>query len=95
MVLAVLLPLAWLCLAIPSLWDWLFGTWTAYSQGHELLLLSVAAWLMWRQRRALGCDAPARLGPLFWLGWGLGIGVGAYLLAAAEMARYLDLGGTK
>lgn len=73
MVLAVLLPLAWLSLAIPSLWDWLFGTWTAYSQGHELLLLSVAAWLMWRQRRAPGCEAPARLGPLFWLGWGLGL----------------------
>ena len=26
MSLTVLLPLAWLSLALPSLWDWLFGT---------------------------------------------------------------------
>jgi len=67
--LSVLLPLAWLSLAIPSLWDWLFGTWTAYSQGHELLLLGVAAWLVWRQRDATSAGRPVRLGAIFWLGW--------------------------
>jgi len=65
----VLLPLAWLSLAIPSLWDWLFGTWTAYSQGHELLLLSVAGWLVWRQRDATSAGRPVRLGATFWLAW--------------------------
>lgn len=69
MSLSVLLPLAWLSLAIPSLWDWLFGTWTAYSQGHELLLLSVAGWLVWRQRDATSAGRPVRLGATFWLAW--------------------------
>lgn len=69
MSLSALLPLAWLSLAIPSLWDWLFGTWTAYSQGHELLLLGVAAWLVWRQRDATSAGRPERLGAIFWLAW--------------------------
>lgn len=69
MSLSALLPLAWLSLAIPSLWDWLFGTWTAYSQGHELLLLSVAGWLVWRQRDATSAGRPERLGAIFWLAW--------------------------
>ncbi len=41
----------WASLALPSLWDFLFGAWKSYSQGHELLLLSVAAWLFTRQIR--------------------------------------------
>lgn len=41
--------IGWLSLAAPSLWDFIFGQWSGYSQGHELLLLVVAAWLMWRQ----------------------------------------------
>lgn len=45
---AGLLCLGWLSLAAPTLWVFLFGTWSAYSQGHELLLLAVAAWLLWR-----------------------------------------------
>ncbi|MCH8179250.1 MAG: EpsI family protein [Proteobacteria bacterium] len=77
MVASLVLPLAWLSLAIPSLWDWLFGTWVAYSQGHELLLLGVAAWLMWRQRGVASVTGPGgrpeRLGALFWLAWALGL----------------------
>jgi exosortase B len=65
------LPLAWLTLALPTLWDWLFGTWVAYSQGHELLLLGVAAWLIWRHRDALGGRSPVSLGGTFWLVWAL------------------------
>ena len=38
----------WLTLALPSLWDYLFGNWVAYSAGHEWLLIGVAAWLIWR-----------------------------------------------
>jgi len=69
--LTVLLPLAWLMLAIPSLWDWLFGTWSAYSQGHEMLLLGVAAWLVWRQRSGAPFGRPERLGAIFWAAWAL------------------------
>ena len=46
-------------------------SWTAYSQGHELLLLSVAGWLVWRQRDATSAGRPERLGAIFWLAWGL------------------------
>jgi exosortase B len=45
--------LGWLALAGPSLWDYLFGTWSSYSQGHELLLLGVTGWLVWRVRDRL------------------------------------------
>jgi exosortase B len=69
---SALLPVAWLSLAVPSLWDWLFGTWSSYSQGHEPLLLGVACWLIWRQRHASDGRSPAfsgRLGAVFWLAW--------------------------
>jgi exosortase B len=39
----------WLSLAVPSFWDFLFGQWSAYSNGNELLLLGVAGWLLWRK----------------------------------------------
>lgn len=66
------LVVGWLCLALPTLWDFLFGVWSGFSQGHELLLLSVAAWLMWRQRHE-GARPVAGAWPLgFWLAWGLG-----------------------
>ncbi|HEX5312787.1 exosortase [Aquabacterium sp.] len=38
----------WLSLAVPTLWDYLFGAWESYSQGHELLLLAVVGWLFGR-----------------------------------------------
>jgi exosortase B len=52
------LLLGWLALALPSLWDYLFGTWASYSQGHEILLLGVTAWLLWRVRDGLRAAAP-------------------------------------
>lgn len=68
-----LLFLGWLCLAVPSLWDFLFGVWSGFSQGHELLLLSVAGWLMWRHRRPDEHGEPGRWPVGFWLAWGLGV----------------------
>lgn len=47
------LGLGWLALFLPSAWDFLFGQWTAYSQGHEPLLFSVVMWLLWRHLGAL------------------------------------------
>lgn len=53
----------WLSLAAPSFWAFLFGQWSAYSQGHELLLLAVVAWLMWRQWPAVSAlpDQPVHV----------------------------------
>jgi exosortase B len=58
--------LGWLALAGPSLWDYLFGAWSSYSQGHELLLLGVTAWLVWRVRdRLQAASAPRTSWPAF------------------------------
>lgn len=67
------LVLGWLCLALPALWDFLFGVWSGFSQGHELLLLSVAGWLMWRQRHPDDRPESGRWPAWFWLAWGLGV----------------------
>lgn len=72
----------WLTLAAPSLWDFVFGQWSAYSQGHELLLLSVVIWLMWRQWpaiRALPDHTPA------WWAWcSLALGLLGYAFGRTQ-----------
>jgi exosortase B len=71
------LVMAWLVLALPTLWDFLFGVWSGYSQGHELLLLSVAGWLVWRQRGA--GDAAPKAWPIgLWLAWFAGLAAYAF-----------------
>lgn len=67
------LVLGWMCLAVPTLWDFLFGTWSGFSQGHEMLLLSVAGWLVWRHRSPGDRSPPGAWPPGFWLAWGLGV----------------------
>ncbi len=67
------LILGWLCLAVPTLWDFLFGVWSGFSQGHELLLLSVAGWLVWRHRSPDDRAPPGAWPAWFWLAWGLGL----------------------
>lgn len=42
-----------LALYVPTYWDFLYGAWSPYSQGHELLILAVCAWLAYRKRQAL------------------------------------------
>jgi exosortase B len=65
----------WLCLAAPSYWDFLFGQWSGYSQGHELLLLAVVIWLAWRQWPQLQAlpNPPMRVWPLLGLLSGLAL----------------------
>lgn len=67
------LILGWLCLAAPTLWDFLFGVWSGFSQGHELLLLSVAGWLVWRHRSPADRPVQGAWPAWFWLAWGLGV----------------------
>lgn len=61
------LLLGWAGLAGPTFWDFLIGTWSSYSQGHEPLLLTVSVWLLWRNRAALA-DLPDHRAS-----WGLGL----------------------
>jgi len=50
-------------LSLPVLWDWSGSAWARQTQGHEPLILAIAAWLVWRQREALSAlpDAASRL----------------------------------
>lgn len=49
---------------LPTFWDLCFGIWSAQAQGHELIILVVSGWLLYRQRAALLAlpDAPSRWG---------------------------------
>lgn len=60
-------------LVLPTLWDFLFGEWSSYSQGHEVLLLAAAAWLFYRQADTIAAmpDRPAGWAPILLLVVGL------------------------
>lgn len=53
-------------LVLPTLWDFLFGEWSSYSQGHEVLLLAAGGWLFYRQAGTIAAlpDRPATWGPV-------------------------------
>jgi len=40
-------------LYVPTYWDFLFGFWAAESQGHEMLVVAVSAWLLYRRRNEM------------------------------------------
>jgi exosortase B len=79
----------WLTLALPSYWSFLFGQWSAYSQGHELLLLSVASWLMWRQWPTVRALPDQRAG---WLAsMALALGLLAYAFGRTQEFIRIEL----
>jgi exosortase B len=47
----------------PTFWDWSRGLWGAETQGHELLILALSAWLVFDKRHRLAAlaSAPAPL----------------------------------
>jgi exosortase B len=49
---------------VPTWWDLVFGIWAPDAQGHELIILAVSGWLIYRQRDALRelPDVPSRWG---------------------------------
>ncbi len=49
-----------LLLIVPMAWDWSKGPWEIETQGHELLVMAISAWLIYRQRAELSAiEAPA------------------------------------
>lgn len=73
---------AWLTLLVPTLWDYLFGQWSAYSQGHELLLLSVVIWLMWREWPHI--KALPDVAPAWWAMVAMSLGLCAYAFGRTQ-----------
>jgi exosortase B len=54
-----IVALGFLALYGPTLWDWFQGRWSADTQGHELLVLAIASWLLFRRREALAALSSA------------------------------------
>ena len=71
------LVLGVLAMVVPLAWDWTQGTWAVETQGHELLVIGISAWLAWRRRDKLAA-LPVRPATL----------AGALVFAAA-LACYL------
>ena len=72
---AAILAVGLLALVVPLGWEGAQGTWSRATQGHEPLVLAIAAWLAWRQRAAI---AALEARPARWSG-------AALLLAALLM----------
>ncbi len=79
-----LVSLGLAALWLPTFWDLCFGIWSAQAQGHELIILAVSGWLLWRQREALQAlpDAPSR-------GGGVLLAVGLVLYAFGRSQQFL------
>ena len=63
-----LVGLGFLALYGPTLWAGFQGRWASETQGHELLVLAIAAWLLFRKREAM---AALLSGPSVWAGSGV------------------------
>lgn len=49
-----------LLMVLPLAWDWSRGGWDRETQGHELIVIAISGWLLWRQREALALLPTAR-----------------------------------
>jgi exosortase B len=65
---AAVVGLGFLALYGPTLWAGFQGRWASETQGHELLVLAIAAWLLFRARERL---AALTSGPSVWAGSGV------------------------
>lgn len=76
-------------LMLPTLWDFLIGEWSSYSQGHEVLLLTAGAWLLYRQAGAIAAlpDRP--------MGWSapltLALGLALYALGRTQQFLRIEI----
>jgi exosortase B len=81
-----LLALGLAALWLPTFWDLCFGIWSAQAQGHELIILAVSGWLLYRQRAALQVlpDAPTRWGSVL-------LALGLLLYAFGRSQQFLRI----
>lgn len=76
-------------LYVPLAWDWSQGAWALETQGHELVVLGIAAWLAWRRRDEL-LALPAR--PALLAGaLVFSAALGSYLLGRVQGVFRLEL----
>lgn len=78
-----------IALYLPLFLDWSRGAWALETQGHELVVIAIAAWLAWH-RRAEWLALPSRPA----LGWGTVVFVTAlacYLLGRVQGVFRLEL----
>lgn len=50
---ALVLVAGLLALYVPMTWNWSLRTWAVETQGHELLVMGISAWLVYRRRAEL------------------------------------------
>lgn len=81
-----LIALGLAALWLPTFWDLCFGIWSAEAQGHELIILAVSGWLLYRQRPALQAlpDASGRAG-------GVLLALGLLLYAFGRSQQFLRI----
>ena len=88
-VVAAMLAVGAIVMYLPMAWDWAQGTWAIETQGHELLVMAISAWLVYRKRVELGqlASRPASLagGSLFVLA------LLSYLIGRAQGVFRLEL----
>jgi exosortase B len=84
-----MLGLGLLLLYVPTLWDWVQGTWSTETQGHEFVILAVSGWLLYRQRQALAripVAASSLPGDLL-----LALGLAIYFVGRSQQILRLEL----
>ncbi len=84
-----ILALGLLLLYVPTLWDWVQGTWSTETQGHELVILAVSGWLLYLQRQPLArtpMAASALPGNLM-----LALGLAIYIFGRSQQILRLEM----
>jgi exosortase B len=86
---AAVVGLGFLALYSPTLWAGLQGRWASETQGHELLVLAISAWLLFRKREAL---AALTSRPSVWAGSGLVLaGLLLYVFGRTQSVLRIEL----
>jgi exosortase B len=69
---------------LPTFWDLIFGVWARDAQGHELIVVAVSAWLIYRQRHVLRelPSAPSRWGAVL-------VGLGLLMYAFGRSQQFV------
>ena len=73
----------------PTIWDWSQGHWEGETHGHELLIVAISFWLLFRKREHLGAIRPA-LSPASG-GVLLSLGLLLYVLGRTQQALRIEL----